>query len=59
VDDGERECEVAGDVVPAKIVEPAVRPLADGAIAEDHQRAEEHVEGDGAHGGEADVGGEV
>ena len=59
MDNGEGEGDVAGDIVKAKIIEAAMRPLADGAVAENHERAEEHVEGDGADGGEADVGGEV
>ena len=49
--DGEGESDVAGDVVQAEIIESAMRPLADGAVAKDHERAEEHVEGDGAYGG--------
>src|SRR4029077_20907460 len=59
MEDGEREGGVAGEVVQAEIVEAAVRPLADRAVAESHQGAEEHVEGDGSYGGEADVSGEV
>src|SRR5713226_1183472 len=59
MEDGEGEGDVAGEVVQAEIVEVAVRPLADGAVAEGHQGAEEHVERDGSYGGEADIGGEV
>jgi hypothetical protein len=59
MDDGEGEGNVAGDVVEAEIVEVAMRPLADGTVAEDHQRTEQHVDGYGAHGGETDIGGEV
>jgi hypothetical protein len=59
MENGQGEGGVAGEVVQAEIVEAAVRPLADGAVAEGHQGAEEHVEGDGSYGGEADVGGEV
>jgi hypothetical protein len=59
MDYGEGQGDVAGNVVKAEIVEVAVRPLADGAVAEDHQGAEKHVERDGAYGGEADVGREV
>ena len=51
MEDGEGEGGVAGEVVQAEIVEVAMRPLADGAVAEGHQGAEEHVEGDGAYGG--------
>jgi len=51
MDDGKGEGDVAGEVVQAEIVEVAVRPLADGAVAESHQGAEEHVEGDGSYGG--------
>jgi hypothetical protein len=34
-------------------------PRAVGAVAEGHEQREEHVEGDGADGGEADVSGTV
>ncbi len=50
---------VASPVVKAEIVEAAMRPAADGAVAEGHEDAEEDVDGDGADGGEADVGGEI
>src|SRR6266576_791296 len=50
---------VAGPVVRAEIVESMMRPRAVGAIAEGHEQSEEHVEGDGADGGEADVCGEM
>jgi hypothetical protein len=56
---GEGEGEITGDVVQAEIVQAAMRPVADGAVTERHQRAEQHVEGDGSYGGQADVGGEV
>jgi len=36
-----------------------VGPVADGAVAEGHHDAEEHVDGDGGYGGKADVGGEI
>ncbi len=49
--DGERERCVSGEIVQAEIVKAAMRPLAHGAVAEDHQGAEQHVEGDGAYGG--------
>ena len=53
------ESDVAGPVVKAEIVEAAMRPVADGAVAEGHEDAEENVDSDGADGGEADVGGEI
>ena len=59
VDDREGERDVAGNIVEAEIVEAVMRKLADRAVAENHQRAEEHVEGDGANGGQADVSGEI
>jgi hypothetical protein len=37
--------------VQAEIVQAAMRPLADGAVAEGHQGAEQHVEGDESYGG--------
>ena len=45
------EGDVAGPVVEAEIVEAAMRPVADGAVAEGHQDAEEDVDGDGGYGG--------
>src|SRR2546429_1928521 len=36
-----------------------MRPRAVGAVAEGHEQSEEHVEGDGADGREADVGRKV
>ena len=45
------EGDVAGPVVEAEIVETVMRPVADGAVAEGHQGAEEDVEGDGGYGG--------
>ena len=53
------EGDVAGPIVEAEIVEAVMRPVADGAVAEGHHDAEEHVDGDGGDGGEADVGGEI
>jgi len=51
VQDGEGERGVSGKIVQAEIVEAAMGPLANGTVAEDHQGAEEHVEGDSAYGG--------
>ncbi len=34
-------------------------PVANGAVAKDHQNAEEHVNGDGADGDKPEIGGEV
>lgn len=59
MENGEGKREVAGDVVQAEIVDVAMRPLAYGAVAKGHQGAEEHVDCDGAYGGEADVGGKI
>jgi len=59
MDDDEEEGEVAGPVVEAEIVEATVGPVADGAVAEGHQGAEEDVEGDGGYGGQAEIGGEI
>ena len=52
---GNGEGNVPGPVVKPEIVEAMMRPRAVGAIAEGHEQSEEHVEGDGADGGEADV----
>ena len=52
---GNGEGNVPGPVVKAEIIEPMMRPRAVGAVAEGHEQAEEHVEGDGAYSGEADV----
>jgi len=53
--EGMENCEdqgdVAGPVVKAEIVEAVMRPVADGAVAEGHHDAEEHVDGDGSYGG--------
>lgn len=43
----------------AEIIKAMMRPLADGAVPESHHRAQQHVESHGAHGREADVGGEI
>ena len=51
--------DVASPVVEAEIVEATVRPVADGAVAKGHHHTEKHVDGDGADGGQADVGGEI
>jgi hypothetical protein len=59
VKEGDGEGDVAGPVVEAEVVEAMMGPIADGAIAKGHHHAEEHVEGDGGYGGEAEVGGEV
>ena len=45
------EGDVAGPVVEAEIVEAAMGPVADRAVAEGHHDAEEHVDGDGGYGG--------
>lgn len=55
----EEERDIPRPVVKPKIIEAAVRPVADGAIAEDHHSAEEHVDGDGADGDEAQIGAQV
>jgi hypothetical protein len=34
-------------------------PIANWTVAEGHHDSEEHVDGDGGHGGEADVCGEI
>ncbi len=47
----EEESDVAGPVVKAEIVEAVMRPVTDGAVAEGHHDAEEHVDGDGGDGG--------
>lgn len=59
VDRGKKEREIAGPVVEAEVIEAAMRPGPDGTVPEDHERAEEHVDGDGADGDEADIGAEV
>ena len=59
MEDCDDQGEVAGPVVETEIVEAAVGPVADGAVAEGHHSAEEDVEGDGGYGGEAEVGGEI
>ena len=51
MNNGERESQIAGDVVQAEIIKAAMRPLADGTVTEGHQGAEQHVEGDGSDGG--------
>ena len=51
--------DVAGPAVEAEIVEAVMRPVADWAVAEGHHDSEEHVDGDGGYGGEADVCGEI
>jgi len=56
---GEEEGQIAGPVVEAEVVEAAMGPGALGAVAENHERAEEHVDRDGADGNEAEIGGEV
>lgn len=53
------EGDVASPVVEEEIVEAAMWPIADGAVTKGHHHAEEHVDRDGANGGEADVGGEI
>lgn len=55
----EEKSEVAGPVVQRKIIEAAMRPAADGAVAENHQHAEKHVDGDSADGDKAEIGGEI
>ena len=59
MDDGEEKREVAGPVVQGEIIEAVMRPGADGAIAEGHHDAEEHVEGDESDGDEAEIGGKI
>ena len=59
VKNGNGECSVPGPVVKPEIVESMMRPRAVGAVAEGHEQPEKHVEGDGADGGEAHVGGKV
>ena len=56
VKDRKREDEVAGQVVKAKIIEAAVRPGAVRTVAKGHEQSQEHVQGDGADSGEADIG---
>lgn len=57
--DREAQRDIPGNIVQAEVVQVAMRPLAHRAVPESHEGAEEHVESDGAYGGEADVGGEV
>src|SRR5690348_4631379 len=59
MDDGEAERDIAGPVVQAKVIETVMRPGAFWAVAEDHQRAEQHVNRDGANGDQAEIGAEV
>ena len=47
MEDGDGEGDVAGPAVEAEIIEPVMRPIAHGAVAESHHDAEEDVEGDG------------
>src|SRR6266436_5771435 len=59
VEDRKREGEIAGNTMQAEIIQPTMRPLADGTVAEDHQSAEKHVRGDRANSDETDVGAQV
>ena len=59
MEDGHRQRDVAGPVVKAEVVEAVMRPGTMGAVAEGHEQAQEHIQGDEADGGEAGVGGEV
>jgi hypothetical protein len=45
--------------VNAEIIEAVMGPGSVRAVAEGHEQAQEHVQGDGSDGGEAGVGGEV
>lgn len=56
---GERQCHVTGNFVQAKIIEPAIGPLADRAVAKNHQGSEQHIQRNSAYSSEADVSGEV
>jgi len=57
--DGSCQRNVAGPVVNAEIVEAVMRPRAEGTVAESHEQAQKHIQGDGADSGEADVRGEI
>ena len=59
MDNCDDEGDVAGPAVQTEIVEAVMGPVADGTVAESHHDAEEHVDGDGGYGGEADVCGEI
>jgi hypothetical protein len=59
MEEGDGERNVAGPVVEAEIVEAVMRPVADGAVAEGHHDAEEHVDGDGGYCGQAEIGREI
>jgi len=51
MEDRDDQGDVAGPVVEAEIVEAVMGPIAEGAVAEGHHYAEEHVDGDGGDGG--------
>ena len=52
--DGKRD--IAGPVVKAEVVEPAMRPGAMRAISKGHEHSEKQVQGDRANGHEANLG---
>lgn len=59
VENREGQGKIAGPVVQLEIIETAMGPVAYRAVTEDHQHAEEHVDGDGADSDETEIGGEV
>src|SRR5258705_3131158 len=59
MEDGNEQRDVAGPVVDAEIIEAVMRPGAMRAVAEGHQQAQQHGQGDGADSGEAYVSREV
>ena len=59
MNDGDTERKVSRPVVNPEIIKPVMRPGAVGAVTEGHEQSQEEVQGDGADGGEADVGGKI